>query len=198
MQYNYAGDVAGLSGAVTASSPRWLRLTRVGNAITGFDSLDGTDWTKIGTISLRGLARTVQVGLLVTSPFDYNKGSATLSTATFDQVNPVGDFPAQLEQPYRRSKHPELRVWTPRGNWFTHSDGTFTISGSGDIAPQVQGGRLLSQGEREALLLAEPSGSSRSIVLRPCSSALSTGAVLFAPPIPPAPAEFGSFSPKRW
>src|SRR5215469_1918106 len=45
MQYDYTQDVAGLPGAVTAASPRWLRLTRTGDTVTGYDSADGRHWT---------------------------------------------------------------------------------------------------------------------------------------------------------
>ena len=68
MQWNYTGDTPGLAGRVSAASPRWLRLTRAGDVITGYDSADGTRWTKIGTVTLPGLAPTVQAGLFATSP----------------------------------------------------------------------------------------------------------------------------------
>ena len=68
MQYNYTHDSPGLAGAVGPSSPRWLRLTRAGDVITGYDSADGAHWTEIGTARLAGLPRTVQIGLFVTSP----------------------------------------------------------------------------------------------------------------------------------
>src|SRR5258708_31968976 len=42
MQYNYTHASPGLTGSVGPSSPRWLRLTRVGDAITGYGSADGT------------------------------------------------------------------------------------------------------------------------------------------------------------
>jgi hypothetical protein len=41
MQDDYIHDVAGLSGTVSPSAPRWLRLTRAGDTVTGYDSLDG-------------------------------------------------------------------------------------------------------------------------------------------------------------
>ena len=68
MQWNYTGDTAGLAGGVSAASPRWLRLTRAGEVITGYDSADGTSWTKIGAVILPGLTSTVQAGLFATSP----------------------------------------------------------------------------------------------------------------------------------
>ena len=57
MQYDYTGDMPGLAGAVSAASPRWLRLTRSGDTITGYDSANGTHWTKVGTVTLAGLPR---------------------------------------------------------------------------------------------------------------------------------------------
>ena len=45
MQYDYTKDAAGLPGAVSAATPRWLRLTRTGDRITGYDSADGAHWT---------------------------------------------------------------------------------------------------------------------------------------------------------
>ncbi len=45
MQYNFTGDTAGMPGTVSAAHPRWLRLTRSGDTITGYDSADGTHWT---------------------------------------------------------------------------------------------------------------------------------------------------------
>ena len=50
MQYDFTHDVAG--SAVSAS---WLRLTRSGDSITGYESADGRHWTAIGTAVLRGL-----------------------------------------------------------------------------------------------------------------------------------------------
>ena len=38
MQWDYTQDTAGLAGAVSAAAPRWLRLTRSGDTITGYDS----------------------------------------------------------------------------------------------------------------------------------------------------------------
>ena len=68
MQDDYTHDTAGLPGAVSAASPRWLRLTRSGDTITGYDSADGTHWTRVGTARLAGLPPTVQAGLFAASP----------------------------------------------------------------------------------------------------------------------------------
>jgi hypothetical protein len=70
MQYDYTHDIAGRSGGVSAGSPRWLRLTRAGDTITGYESAYGREWSKVGTATLAGLPSTVQVGLFATSPGD--------------------------------------------------------------------------------------------------------------------------------
>ena len=59
MQYDYTQDIAGPPGRPTAASPRWLRLTRAGDTITGYASADGTHWTQVGTATLPGLPATV-------------------------------------------------------------------------------------------------------------------------------------------
>ena len=62
MQWNYTGDTPGMSGAVSAANPRWLRLTRDGGTITGYDSTDGAHWTQVGAVHLAGLPSNVQAG----------------------------------------------------------------------------------------------------------------------------------------
>ena len=96
MQHDYTHDTAGRPGAVSADAPRWLRLTRSGDTLTGYESADGTHWTEVGTAPLAGLPATVQVGLFVTSPSDLTRarwprrrrrGTARLSQATADFDN---------------------------------------------------------------------------------------------------------------
>src|ERR1700733_11565777 len=144
MQYDYTHDSPGIAGAAGPSSPRWLRLTRAGDIITGYDSTDDARWTEIGAARLTGLPRTVQIGLFVTSPVYFPAGAGvgtpSVATAGFDQVSARGDLP-------RRS-------WTgdpiagfypsvpSASTWQQRSAGAFTISGSGDIAPLV--GDLIS------------------------------------------------------
>ncbi len=146
MQWNYTGDTAGLPGAVSAASPRWLRLTRDGDTITGYDSADGTHWTRVGTVALAGLPSTVQAGLFVTSPLytTYSSSlgvgnasnSSTRAAAVFDHVSRTGTWPAS--------------TWTGddvgAGNLgvaqvppYHQAAGRFTVSGSGDIAPLIAG-----------------------------------------------------------
>ncbi len=153
MQYNFTGDTAGMAGNVSAAHPRWLRLTRSGDTITGYDSADGVHWAQVGSVQLTGLTATVQVGMFATSPgytvtqssfggSNNNSGPAQ-ATGVFDHVGLTGAA--------------SRGTWTgtavggggpigagPQGNGasappYTRSGGAFTITGSGDIAPVTPG-----------------------------------------------------------
>jgi hypothetical protein len=161
MQYDYTGDTAGLPGNVSAADPRWLRLTRSGGTITGYDSTDGTHWTPVGAVTLTGLPATVQAGLFATSPTytvtntsfggDNNKGGPSQATGVFDDLTVSGTAAG--------GKWAEVAVGGggpvgsgpggggPAGNGpagggpsgFTEAGGTYTLTGSGDIAPVTPG-----------------------------------------------------------
>ena len=150
MQYDYTHDVAGLSGGVSASSPRWLRLTRVGELLTGEESTDGRRWTAVGTVRLAGLGSAVEAGLFVTSP-DHEEttqrfggssssGETTQATAQFDHVELGGQWAAAADGEWRSDE-----VRGAAGGLPSPADGvqrvgdTFTVTGSGDIAPAVPG-----------------------------------------------------------
>ena len=176
MQDDYTRDTAGLSGAVSAAAPRWLRLTRSGDTLTGYDSADGTRWTRVGTVTLRGLPSTVQAGLFATSPGHSQvrtagigsaaaTGGPTLVTAAFDHVSlqgsgPSGSGPSGSGAGGSGAGGSGPRGSGPRGSgaggaWagdavggssgglpasaeaFRQAGGRFTVSGSGDIAPDV-------------------------------------------------------------
>lgn len=81
-QYRAATSSASqsVSGTPSSALPRWVRLLRAGNVITGYESTNGTTWTTVGSTTLAWGA-TVQVGLAATS---HNDG--TLTTATFDSI----------------------------------------------------------------------------------------------------------------
>ena len=142
MQWNYTGDTAGLSGAVSSGSPRWLRLTRSGDVITGYDSVDGTHWTEVSAVTLSGLPRVVQVGLFAASPEYTIKGQAfsgtstiglgpTQVTAVFDHVSGVGGAWAG-EDVGRPLDYPGFGDYHQAG-------GQVTVTGTGDIAPIPEG-----------------------------------------------------------
>jgi ABC-type transport system involved in multi-copper enzyme maturation permease subunit len=152
MQYDYASDIAAPPGPVSEPSPSWLRLTRSGNVITGYDSADGRRWTEVAAVRLAGLAGTVRAGLFATSPLNFTPNfptygepggglSATAATGTFDHVDLRGGAPGS-----RWAGH---AVGTSNINvsygglpriGFHQAGGRFTVTGSGDIGPVVAGG----------------------------------------------------------
>jgi hypothetical protein len=146
-QYDYTHDVAGGAGGVSAQSPRWLRLTRSGNTITGSESADGKQWHTVGAATLDELPDTMQVGLLATSPGDLTLRKIALGGAigelrhtqtvgVFDNVavdgaaagawhsEPVGG--TLNEADWEKYHNPSGAV---------QQDGVITISGTGDIGP---------------------------------------------------------------
>src|SRR6266700_2732270 len=147
MQYDYTHDKAGLAGGVSAASPRWLRLTRSGDTLTGEESADGTHWTTVGTAHLAGLPATVQAGLFATSPGysqitqqhfggETGTGGPTQATAAFDQVSLQGTWPSGA---WRAEAVGASGAGDSSLDGFKQTGGTFAVSGSGDIAPEVVG-----------------------------------------------------------
>jgi ABC-type transport system involved in multi-copper enzyme maturation permease subunit len=146
MQWNYTGDTPGLPGAVSAASPRWLRLTRDGDAITGYDSTDGARWTVVGTVRLSDLPSTVQVGLFTASPqlpvsavniagISQGGGGLTASTAVFDHLGRTGTWPAAAwAGGYTEG---DLAAEAQGVGGFRRAGGRFTVTGQGDIAPAI-------------------------------------------------------------
>ena len=136
LQSDFHKDTAGSS----STAPRWLRLDRAGTTITGYESADGSTWDKIGSTKLDDLGQTVEIGMFVTSPDEIRiersfgsesiGGHATVGRATFDQVSTTSAQP-QATAPWQD------RDRSPRGGagGSTQANGTFTLSGSGDIAP---------------------------------------------------------------
>ena len=73
------GASVSTTGAMVVA-PSWVKLTRVGNLITAYQSSDGNMWSQVGTATI-AMPASVFVGLAVSS-----HSAATLATATFDQV----------------------------------------------------------------------------------------------------------------
>jgi hypothetical protein len=145
MQYDYTGDTPGIAGSVSAASPRWLRLTRSGDTLTGYDSADGTHWTRVGSAVLAGLPSTVQGGLFATSP-QYSQaslgtssvsGGPSQATGVFDQLSLRGTWPGRAWTGSAIGAAGGPAAGSPGD--FHDITGTFTVSGTGDIAPSVSG-----------------------------------------------------------
>ncbi|MGW4205921.1 ABC transporter permease subunit [Streptomyces sp. NPDC004726] len=98
MQSGFTDDTAGSDTPRTTA--RWLKLTRSGDELTGYESADGDRWSAIGTVRLDGLPRNVEAGLFAASPpaseVERTFGSLavrarpTWATAVFDDVTLSG------------------------------------------------------------------------------------------------------------
>jgi ABC-type transport system involved in multi-copper enzyme maturation permease subunit len=149
MQYDYTQDVAGPPGRPSAASPRWLRLTRSGDTITGYSSPDGTHWTPIGTATLAGLPATAQAGLFATSP-SYSvvtsqglvggsgANAPTTATGVLDDLSLHGAWPATAWRGDLIGGGAG-NAYPVQGGGYHQAGGTFTVTGSGDIAPRTDG-----------------------------------------------------------
>ncbi|AWS42959.1 hypothetical protein [Streptosporangium sp. 'caverna'] len=139
MQRNFTHDVAG--GPV--QGPLWLRLTRLGDTLTGYESSDGKTWIEVSTVELTGLPETVEIGLFTTSPgalWEMAEAFAQ-ATATFDQITLQGangswrrdDVGVKMEEDGKTPHHPGGVV---------ESGDKLLITGGGDIGPATVDGGL--------------------------------------------------------
>ncbi|MFL6114826.1 MAG: ABC transporter permease subunit [Catenulispora sp.] len=157
MQYDYVHDLAGLPGLPSAAAPRWLRLTRVGDQLTGSDSADGRTWTVIGTAHLANLPPEVVVGVFAASPqHEVIKSSfggttsdsgPTTATGTFDRIAVTGQSPGDWTTPATgpaagsgpgaagRSQSQGGLGPKQSASAVRNSADSFPVTGSGDIAP---------------------------------------------------------------
>ena len=65
----------------TVGTPRWLRLVRKSNVVTGYLSADGKTWQQCGTFTFSSLTWKVFIGVAVTSAAD-----GVMAAATFDNA----------------------------------------------------------------------------------------------------------------
>ena len=121
----------GASSVTTAGSqstaPRWVKLVRAGNLITGYESADGVNWSVVGTDTFT-MGPTVLIGLAVSSHV-----TGTNATATFDNVSvtpagpPPPPAPATLPADWTNA---DVGATAIAGS-ATYSDATFTVTGAG-------------------------------------------------------------------
>lgn len=162
-QYDYTHDRPGTS---TNASPRWVRLARDGDTITGYESVDGTSWRAVGVAHLPGLPATVRVGLFVTSPvsFDGQTGHPTLATGSFRHVTVTGAADGGWRSAGIGTGPADFYPVLGTGAARAAGDG-FVLTGSGDIAPAVVQGVLGTNTVASSLLLGLLVGSIVLIVL---------------------------------
>ncbi|MFD3579759.1 ABC transporter permease subunit [Streptomyces sp. NPDC058644] len=141
-QSDFTRDVAG--GDASTDTPHWLRLTRAGATVTAYASDDGRDWRKIGTAGIGTATGAVPVGLFVASPnvqsMKRQFGNVSIddrpsrSTARFDEVTVKG---AKSGADWKRTDIGQGGGGQGKGEQgeLVRTGGTFTLTGSGDIAP---------------------------------------------------------------
>ncbi|RKS73461.1 ABC-2 family transporter [Actinomadura pelletieri DSM 43383] len=137
LQTGYKGD--GQKGEGTGTAPRWLRLDRSGTTVTGFESADGRDWRRVGSVTLDGLPRTALAGMFVAAPNEAKVqrrfGGETVDSApsdtraTFDHVSVSPAWPGARWRDRGAPGGPA----DPGTGGRTQVDGTYTLAGSGDI-----------------------------------------------------------------
>ncbi|WP_431902889.1 ABC transporter permease subunit [Nonomuraea sp. bgisy101] len=146
MQHDFTEDVAGRPGGVSATAPRWLRLTRSGDTLTGYESPDGRRWTEVGSARLPGLPATVRIGLFATSPGDLRVtqdvlGGAiaasrfTEATGVFDQVSLRGGGARGAWSRDDIGVTTELDGTPHHPGRLVESGGRFAVTGVGDVGP---------------------------------------------------------------
>ncbi|MFJ2827183.1 ABC transporter permease subunit [Streptomyces sp. NPDC087263] len=159
MQWNFTQDKAG-SGA--SGDPRWLRLTRTGTQLTGYESADGSDWTKVGSVTLPDLAGTTQAGLFVATPLHNNlrrsfggtseTAGSTNITASFDHLaldggtkgaawtsTDVGAPAPNASDPNASGAPQSGPAHREPGTTQVSAAGLYIVAGTGDIAPEQTG-----------------------------------------------------------
>jgi RHS repeat-associated protein len=72
--------VSQVQGQYVNAFPEWMEMVRAGNTFTGFVSIDGINWTQVGSPTTISMAQTVYIGLVVS-------GFGTLEPVTFDSVS---------------------------------------------------------------------------------------------------------------
>ncbi|MEU9289526.1 ABC transporter permease subunit [Streptomyces sp. NPDC048275] len=161
LQWNFTQDKAGSDASGTA--PHWLRLTRAGAQLTGYESSDGSRWTKVGSITVPELPKTAQAGLFVASPLHNNlrrsfggtseTAGGTSAAATFDHVALSGGIEADAaawtstdvgapapDDPDTPQSGPARPV---AGTTTVSATGVYTLTGQGDIAPDETGSDIV-------------------------------------------------------
>lgn len=158
MQSDFADDISGS----TSSGTRWLRLTRTGNTITGYESADGTSWQQIGVMKPKALPATAEVGFYLSAAPELRTsrgmgGSsvgahsfhaaatfdsvALSSTATptwrADQLKMPSTIRMEQEDPPPGGKDPNKGPDRQPPPVLAENDGTFTVHGTGMVGPNA-------------------------------------------------------------
>jgi hypothetical protein len=101
-----------------STAPRWVKLVRAGNLITGYESADGAAWTTVGSDTFV-MGSTVLIGLGVSSHV-----AGTTATATFDNVTVSSSAPPPANAP------PSVSLTSPASGASYTAPATVTLAAS--------------------------------------------------------------------
>ena len=77
------GSTSATSGGA-GTAPKWLKLVRSGDTLTGYQSADGLNWTQVGSTTI-SMTADVYVGLAVTSHNNSSRTTSTVGSVTVTQ-----------------------------------------------------------------------------------------------------------------
>lgn len=169
LQADFETELTGSAGG----APRWLKLTRAGSSVTGYESGDGVTWSRVGTVDVGGLPSTAEAGLFVTSP-DRQRldqvgpgsvevgatstegrarfGAVSVQGAAPDAGRPPGWSEDDVAPPRPEKDIPDGDTALPLGGLqpsvggpgsATEAGGIFTVTGVGDLGRIGIGGVAL-------------------------------------------------------
>jgi regulation of enolase protein 1 (concanavalin A-like superfamily) len=114
-----AGGSSYTTAGPLVSTPRWVRLRRVGSTLTASTGTDGGSWQTVGSATI-SMNSTIYAGLAITS---HNPGSLASAVVTNASVTPLGTMPAAMST--RDIGSPSIT------GSMTYSAGVYTIKGAG-------------------------------------------------------------------
>jgi phosphatidylserine/phosphatidylglycerophosphate/cardiolipin synthase-like enzyme/regulation of enolase protein 1 (concanavalin A-like superfamily) len=118
------GNSSASTSGSQSTAPRWVKLVRAGNVITGYESADGATWTTVGSDTFT-MNATVLIGLAVSSHV-----TGVNATATFDNVTiTAAGTPPPPALPSGWSKS-DVGNTGATGTAST-TNGTFSVTGAG-------------------------------------------------------------------
>ncbi|HEX9786337.1 MAG TPA: endo-1,3-alpha-glucanase family glycosylhydrolase [Opitutaceae bacterium] len=151
VRMQWRGTNSGQSESSSANGqtiPRWLKLTRSGNAFTAYASTDGSSWSQIHSVSI-SLPQSLHGGLAVTS---HNTSSLTTAVLTNFSVNGTTVSANTTEAPIAGNSTTTTTPTTNTTSNTTTTPTTPTTSTSGSLSsddigsPPVGGSTSLSGG----------------------------------------------------
>jgi len=122
---------------LSKSLPRWIKVTRVGDVFTGYESADGTSWNPVGSPVTISMSHEVTIGLAAASQGTYGMtGTATFSNVAF-KSSPSGVGIRKPDAAICPARIPDLTI----------ENGAIVLNGLSSMVKQVKvssvDGRLL-------------------------------------------------------